>query len=39
MIIPFEYADFTNIFSSNLVVELLEHTGINNHPINLVEGQ
>ncbi len=30
------YADFANIFSSKLVVELLEYMGINNHTIELI---
>ncbi len=32
-----EYADFTNIFSPKLAAELPEHTGINNHAIELVD--
>lgn len=35
--ILFEYADFTDIFSSNLVMRLLENIDINNHTIKLVE--
>ena len=34
--IPTEYSDFSNIFSSNSIVELPEHTGINDYPINLL---
>ena len=34
--IPAEYSDFSNFFSSDSTVELLEYTGINNHPINLL---
>ncbi len=32
-----EYADFANIFSSKLAVELLEHTRINDHAIELID--
>ena len=32
--VPVEYADFA--FSQDLASELPEHTGINDHPINLV---
>ena len=35
--IPAEYSDFSNVFSSNSAAELLEHTRINNHPINLLD--
>ena len=35
--IPSKYADYTYVFSSNSTVELPEHTGINNHPINLID--
>ena len=31
-----KYADFTDIFSLNLASKLLEHTGINDHAIKLV---
>ena len=31
-----EYSDFSNVFSSDSAAELPEHTGINNHPINLL---
>ncbi len=34
---PSEYADFTDIFFPKLAVELLEHTGINNHAIELLD--
>ena len=34
-----EYSDFADIFSPDLASELPEHTGINNHVIELVEGQ
>ena len=33
--IPIEYSDFSNNFSSDSAVKLLEYTGINNHAINL----
>ena len=36
--IPAEYSDFADIFSSDLTSELSEHTGINNHVIELVDG-
>ena len=32
-----EYSNFSNIFSSESAVEQPEHTGINNHPINLLD--
>ena len=32
-----EYSNFSNIFSSDFAVELPEHTGINDHPINLLD--
>ena len=35
--VPAEYSDFANIFSSNLASELLEHTRINDHAIELVD--
>ena len=35
--IPAEYSDFSNVFSSDSAAELPEHTGINNHPINLLD--
>ena len=34
--IPTEYSDFADVFSSELASELPEHTGINNHAIELV---
>ncbi len=37
--IPSKYADFTDIFSPKLAAELPEHTGINNHAIELVDDQ
>ena len=37
--IPTEYLDFADIFSSDLVSELPEYTGINDHTIELVNGQ
>lgn len=30
-----KYSDFSNIFSANSVIELLEYNKVNNHPINL----
>ncbi len=35
--VPSEYVDFADVFSPKLAVELLEHTGINNHAIELVD--
>ncbi len=35
--VPSKYADFVDIFSPNLAVELLKHTKINNHAIELVD--
>ncbi len=32
-----EYADFVDVFSPKLAVELSEHTGINDHAIELVD--
>ena len=32
-----EYSDFADVFSLELVLELSEHTGINNHAIKLVD--
>ena len=37
VIIPFEYTDYTDVFSPDSAAELLEHTDINNHPIDLIE--
>ena len=37
--VPAEYSDFADVFSPDLASELLEHTGINNHAIELVDGQ
>lgn len=39
IIVLVKYVDFVNIFSLTLVIELPEHTGINNHSINVVKGQ
>ena len=38
MKVPAKYLDFANIFSSDLASELLEHSGINDHTIKLVNG-
>lgn len=35
--VPPEYSNYANIFLSNLVMELLKHTGINNYTIKLKE--
>ena len=37
--IPAEYSNFSNIFSSNSAAELSEHTGINDHSINLLNNK
>ena len=37
--VPAEYSDFADVFSLDLASELLEHTGINDHIIELVNGQ
>ena len=37
--IPAEYSDFSNVFSSDSAAELLEHTRINNHLINLLDNK
>ena len=37
--VPAEYSDFADVFSADLASELPEHTGINDHAIELVEGQ
>ena len=37
--IPLEYADYADVFSSDLAMELPENTGINEHAIELVEGK
>lgn len=35
--IPAEYSDCNDVFSLDSVAELPKHTGINNHPIDLVD--
>ena len=37
--VPTEYSDFADVFSPDLASELPEHTGINDHAIELVKGQ
>ena len=37
--VPAEYSDFADVFSPDLASELPEHNGINDHAIELVEGQ
>ena len=37
--VPAEYSDFADVFSSDLASKLFEYTEINNHTIELVEGQ
>ncbi len=35
--VPSEYADFVDVFLTKLAAELPEHTGINDHAIELVD--
>ena len=37
--VPAEYSDFADVFSPDLASKLPEHTGINDHAIELVDGQ
>lgn len=37
--ILFKYLDYADIFLANLAMELLEHNGMNNHAIKLVENK
>ena len=37
VIVPPEYSDYADVFLEASAVELPKHTGINNHPINLVD--
>lgn len=37
--ILFKYANFTDIFSPNLVVELLEYIAINDYAIKLIDSK
>ncbi len=37
--IPAEYSDYADVFSSDLAMELPEHTGMNEHTIELIEGK
>ena len=37
--IPAEYSDFSNVFSLDSAAELPEYTGINDHPINLLDNK
>ena len=37
--VPNKYVNFVNIFSFDLAFEFFKHTGINNHIIELVDGQ
>ena len=37
--VPAKYLDFADLFSPDLASKLPEHTGINNHTIELVDGQ
>ena len=39
MKVPAKYLDFADVFSPDLAFELLEHTRINDHAIELVNGQ
>ena len=36
--VPDKYANFADVFSPDLAAKLLDHTGINNHAIELVNG-
>ena len=35
--VPLKYADFAEVFFKNLAIELPDHTGINNHIIDLIK--
>ena len=37
--IPAEYSDFSNVFSLNSMLQLPEQTGINDHPIDLLDNK
>ena len=37
--VPAKYSDFADVFSPDLVSELPKHTAINDHAIELVDGQ
>ena len=37
--VPAKYSDFADIFSSDLACDLPKYTGINNHAIELIDGQ
>ncbi len=37
--IPAKYSDYADVFSSDLVMELPENTGMNEHAIELIEGK
>ena len=37
--VPAKYSDFADVFSPDLISKLPEHTGINDHVIELVDGQ
>ena len=37
--IPLEYSDYSDVFSFDLAMELLENTGINKNAIELVRGK
>ena len=37
--VPIEYANFADVFSPDLASKLSEYTGINDHAIELVNGQ
>ena len=34
-----KYSKFSNVFSSGSIIELLEHIGINDYPINLLDNK
>ena len=37
--VPAEYSDFADVFFPDLAFKLSEHTGMNDHAIELVDGQ
>ena len=39
VIVPPEYLDYANVFLKASATELLKYTGINNHPIDLVDNK
>lgn len=39
VVVPPEYSDYADVFSKAFAMELLEHTNINDHPINPVDNK